>query len=178
MNRNDNTFIAILLMFWLMVMLATGHTAKAVSPVADVWTAELTQPVAVKTLEPTPSPSPTPTPVGVQAVQVAKTYLGTPYVWGGTTPKGFDCSGLMQYTYKQLGISISRTTYTQAKEGRAVSRNELKQGDLIFFGQSIHHVGMYVGDGNFIEAPYSGANVRITPLSSRSDYNCARRIVE
>lgn len=126
----------------------------------------------------TPQPTITPKPLNEQAVDIAMQYIGVPYVWGGTTPKGFDCSGLMQYTYNQLGIHISRTTSSQIHNGREVSREELKKGDLILFGHPVHHVGMYVGDGNFIEAPYSGAYVKITPLSSRSDYNCARRIVE
>ena len=67
-------------------------------------------------------------------------------MWGGTTPSGFDCSGLVQYVYAQIGVNISRTTYTQVNEGRYVSRDELVLGDLVFFGDSSspHHVGMYM----------------------------------
>lgn len=159
-------------------MLHIPITSAATGVVADVWDKTITQP-QVTQLEEAASPSPPPSPsIGENLVETARQYIGVPYVWGGTTPAGFDCSGLMQYVYAQLGIYISRTTSTQINDGRAVSRDELTLGDLILFGYPVHHVGMYVGDGNFIEAPYSGAYVRITPLSSRNDYNCARRIVE
>lgn len=130
---------------------------------------------------PTPVPTPTPTPINERVVEEAKKYLGVPYVWGGTTPEGFDCSGLVQYAYKQLGIHISRTSYTQVNDGRAVSKEELKAGDLVFFAnktQGVHHVAMYIGDGNIIHAPYTGDVVKVIPLSDRNDYYSARRIVE
>ena len=115
---------------------------------------------------------------GNAAVAIASQYLGTRYVWGGTLPSGFDCSGLVQYTYKQLGVSISRTTYDQINDGSAVSRSELQPGDLVFFGSSSrpHHVGMYVGDGCYIHAPHTGDVVKISSLSGRGDYCGARRI--
>lgn len=115
---------------------------------------------------------------GNSLVNSAKKYLGTPYVWGGTSPDGFDCSGLMQYVYKQNGINIGRTTYDQIKEGRAVSRDQLQPGDLVFFGTSSdpHHVGMYIGDGQYLHAPRTGDVVKISSLSSRSDYLTARRM--
>lgn len=115
-----------------------------------------------------------------RAVDTVKQYLGVPYVWGGTTPSGFDCSGLVQYVYGQIGVNISRTTYTQVNEGRYVSRDELLAGDLVFFGDSSspHHVGMYIGDGMMIHAPQTGDVVKIASLSARSDYATARRIVE
>lgn len=144
----------------------------------NVWHDDIKNPAAMRPVEEVLAPTPEPIPLGVQAVEIAKQYIGVPYLWGGTDSDGFDCSGLMQYVYKQLGISISRTTSTQINDGRAVSRDELEEGDLIMFGNPVHHVGMYVGNGDFIEAPYSGERVRIVPLSSRSDYNCARRIVE
>lgn len=129
---------------------------------------------------PTPTPQPTPPPIGEQAVNTARQYLGVPYVWGGTTPRGFDCSGLVQYVYKQLGINISRTSYTQVNDGRAVAKDELKAGDLIFFANSkgVHHVGIYIGDGQFIHAPQTGDVVKIANLSDRKDFYTARRIAE
>lgn len=129
---------------------------------------------------PTPTPTPTPKPIGEQAVEITKTYLGTPYVWGGTSPSGFDCSGLVQYVYRQLGISISRTSYTQVNDGRKVDKSELRAGDLVFFARkgNVHHVGMYIGNGRFIHAPQTGDVVKISNLSDRSDYYTARRIVE
>ena len=94
--------------------------------ISDVWSVHYTTQVIEKALEPTPSPipeptpspTPTPTPLNQKAVETAKQYLGVPYVWGGTTPSGFDCSGLVQYVYGQIGVNISRTTYTQVNEGR------------------------------------------------------------
>lgn len=132
------------------------------------------------TLMPTPDPTPEPIPLGEQAVDIAMQYLGVPYVWGGTTPDGFDCSGLVQYVYAQLGINISRTSQEQSTNGWEVSQGELKAGDLVFFanGHGVHHVGIYIGNGQFIHAPMSGDVVKITALSERNDYYCVRRIVE
>lgn len=117
---------------------------------------------------------------GEQVVTEAKKYLGTPYVYGGTTTSGFDCSGLVQYVYKRLGYNLSRTTYTQVKEGNYVEKNNLQLGDLVFFGSasSPHHVGIYVGNNSYIHAPQTGDVVKISSLSSRSDYATARRIVQ
>ena len=114
-------------------------------------------------------------------VNTAKKYLGTPYVWGGTSPKGFDCSGLMQYTYSQNGISIPRTAREQFKSGTAVSQGNLQPGDLVFFkgskgsAEAPGHVGMYVGNGQYIQSPKTGDVVKISNLSSRKDYVGARR---
>ena len=88
----------------------------------------------------------------------AKKHLGEDYVWGGTVPGGFDCSGYMQYIYKKEGVSIPRTAYQQSKVGKEVSRFELKKGDLLFFltdksrNIPVTHVGMYLGDDKFIHA--------------------------
>lgn len=112
-------------------------------------------------------------------VNTAKQYLGTPYVWGGTSTKGFDCSGLMQYVAKQNGINLSRTTYTQIKEGTPVDKSNLREGDLVFFGtqSNPHHVGMYIGNGQYLHAPKTGDVVKISNLNSRNDYLTARRIM-
>jgi len=121
------------------------------------------------------------------AVAVAKHYLGVPYVWGGTSPSGFDCSGLVQYSYAKIGISLPRTSREQFHVGTFIPRDRLdllKPGDLVFFGYNgdagqIHHVGMYVGSSDFIEAPASGEVVRISSLvariESRGDYVGAAR---
>lgn len=112
-------------------------------------------------------------------VAYAYQFLGTPYVWGGTTPvPGFDCSGFMQYVYAHFGIHITRTTYTQINDGRAVNRDQLQPGDLILFGteDDPHHVGMYVGNGCVIHAPHTGDVIKISPLSVMQ-YVCARRIL-
>lgn len=118
-------------------------------------------------------------PLNEKIVNTAMQYLGVPYVWGGTTPDGFDCSGLVQYVYKVNEMTISRTTYTQVNEGNYVPKNELEQGDLVFFGRasSPHHVGIYIGDNKFIHAPQSGDVVKISNMSDRSDYATGRRII-
>ncbi|AGK96908.1 C40 family peptidase [Clostridium pasteurianum] len=111
-------------------------------------------------------------------IAYASSFLGTPYVWGGTSPNpGFDCSGFTQYVYKKFGISVGRTTYDQIKDGVGVSRDQLQPGDLVFFGtyDNPHHMGMYIGDGMYIHAPHTGDFVKISPLG-RSDYLTARRV--
>ncbi len=121
------------------------------------------------------------------AVSIARRYLGIRYVWGGTSPSGFDCSGLTSYAYRAIGIDIPRTSRSQYRIGAFIPPNRLdllQPGDLVFFGYEgsasrIHHVGMYVGGGSFIHAPQSGDVVRITSLTgriaSRGDYVGATR---
>lgn len=115
----------------------------------------------------------------VGAVALAKEYLGTPYKWGGSSPAtGFDCSGLLQYAYAKQGVKIPRTTYEQFKAGTPVARGQLRAGDAVFFEASNAgpgHVGIFLGNGTFLESPHTGANVRISKLAGRSDYVGARR---
>ena len=111
-----------------------------------------------------------PSPVDSKAVALAKRYLGVNYVWGGTTPKGFDCSGLLQWVWGHLGVNIPRTTYEQWKSGKPVDPAHLRPGDAVFFHMGKGgpgHVGMYIGNGRFIEAPHTGAKVRISDLKGR-----------
>ena len=118
-----------------------------------------------------------------QIIATAKKYIGVPYVWGGETPKGFDCSGYVQYVFQAHGIRLNRTTDTQYKQGTYVSKSNLKPGDLVFFQNTyragISHVGIYIGDGKFIHAS-SSKGVTISDLSSSyytAHYYGARRIV-
>ncbi len=110
---------------------------------------------------------PTNTPGG-QAVALAYRFLGVPYIWGGATPDGFDCSGLTMYVYAQLGIKLGHYTGFQYYEGRRVPRDQLQPGDLVFFhANSIGvpgHEGMYIGNGSFIHAPHTGDVVRISSM--------------
>lgn len=111
-------------------------------------------------------------------VAYASNFLGTPYLWGGTTPAGFDCSGFTQYVYRHFGISLGRTTYNQIINGYGVSRDQLQPGDLVFFGKggSPTHMGIYIGNGMMIHAPHTGDVVKISPYD-RSDYITARRVM-
>ena len=109
---------------------------------------------------------PTDGSIGAQAVAVAMQYLGTPYVWGGGAPGGFDCSGLTSYAYGQLGIGLSHFTGAQWNEGVRVPADQLLPGDLVFFHSDLHHMGMYIGGGQMIHAPQTGDVVKISPLMS------------
>ncbi|MBI5232111.1 MAG: C40 family peptidase [Coriobacteriales bacterium] len=113
---------------------------------------------------------PTPTiPAHGNVVDYAKSRLGLPYVWGASGPNSFDCSGLTMWCYAQIGISLPHHSGSQIGVGQRVSRADLQPGDLVFFGSPIHHVGMYVGGGQMIHAPHSGAVVRYDN-AFRSDY--------
>jgi cell wall-associated NlpC family hydrolase len=107
--------------------------------------------------------------VGSKAVQLAMQYLGVPYLWGGADPlTGFDCSGLTMYVYAQLGIQLTHYTGSQFYEGARVPRWDLQPGDLVFFEPSARgpqHEGMYIGGGQFIQAPHTGDVVKISSLS-------------
>jgi cell wall-associated NlpC family hydrolase len=112
-------------------------------------------------------------------VGIAMRYLGTPYVYGGASPGGFDCSGLVMYVYAQVGVSLPHSSYAQYSAGVPVSRDQLQPGDLVFF-DGLGHVGIYVGGGQFIHAPHTGDVVKISSLSESwyaSTYVGARRIL-
>ena len=108
-------------------------------------------------------------PRALAAVADAQRYMGVPYKWGGSSPSGFDCSGLVQYVYAKVGIKLPRVTDQQilAPGGRQVDRDSLLPGDLVFFRDSsgyVHHVGISLGGDKFVNAPHTGADVRIDSL--------------
>jgi peptidoglycan DL-endopeptidase CwlO len=133
---------------------------------------------------PAPSPAPAPAPAtgpvassGGASVAVHWAYmeLGKPYVWAAAGPNSFDCSGLTMYVWGKAGVALGHFTGDQWNEGTHVSQSQLEPGDLVFFAyntsnpSTIHHVGIYVGGGNMIDAPFTGADVRVEPYD-RSDY--------
>ena len=116
-----------------------------------------------------------------ELTQTAKKYIGIPYKYGGTTTAGLDCSGYTQLVFKKLGYSLNRTAAAQYKQGSAVSKSNLKPGDLVFFnttGRTASHVGIYIGDGQFVHAGVS-KGVSIASLDTsywKPKYNGARRV--
>ena len=126
-----------------------------------------------------------PAAMGEQLVETAKQYLGTPYVWGGMSERGFDCSGFVNYVYDAYGVDLERVAQSiYSKNGTYVEKSDLRAGDLVFFGYSgtsVTHVGMYIGGGQFIHASSGSGKVVITDLSSSyytRMYVGAKRIAE
>lgn len=130
-------------------------------------------PAADPPAEDYPSPPP---PVSGDAASIAMQYLGVPYVWGGASPSGFDCSGLVMYVYAQIGVYLPHSAAAQYYSGTPISYSELAPGDLVFFGSPISHVGIYIGGGSMIHAPFEGAVVSITGVGGGGSYSGACRL--
>lgn len=117
-------------------------------------------------------------------LSTGKKYLGVPYVWGGTTPNGFDCSGYVQYVFRKANISLLRTQSEQLTEGIIIAKEDLQPGDLVFFKNTTNrnlistHVGIYIGDGLMYHAGTNGIAVgRLNSTYFKEHYLCARRIL-
>lgn len=117
--------------------------------------------------------------IGERAAAIAVREVGVPYRWGGASPTGFDCSGLVYWAYGRLGIELPHSSYALYDQGRQVARSRMKRGDLLFFS-GLGHVGIYVGRGRMVHAPHSGSRVQVVNLR-RSSYGArlvgVRRIV-
>ena len=110
------------------------------------------------------------------AVSTALAQQGKPYVWGGTGPGGYDCSGLTWSAYRAAGITLPRTSRAQATAGVPVAKSDLRPGDLVFFYQPISHMGMYIGDGLMVHSSTYGKPVAVVPVDSIRSYTTARRV--
>ncbi len=126
-------------------------------------------PVTVITPEDTRAARPVPSAPRIAVVQAARSMIGAPYRYGGSSPRGFDCSGLVSFSFAQAGIQVPRTADRQFHASRPLGGRSLLPGDLIFFdigGRRISHVGIYVGDGRFVHAPSSGRQVSVESLAN------------
>ena len=118
--------------------------------------------------------------VGERAAAIAVREVGVPYRWGGSSPAGgFDCSGLVYWTYRRLGIALPHSSYALYDRGRRVARSRMKPGDLLFFS-GLGHVGIYIGRGRMVHAPHTGTRVQVVKLA-RSPYGArlvgVRRVI-
>lgn len=119
---------------------------------------------------------PTPSPKGDAIVKTARTQIGKPYKWGGTSPKtGFDCSGFVYWSYQQNGVKVPRNTADQAKAGRSVPRSGLRPGDIVVFSprwQRSKHTGIYSGKGKFLHSPKTGSRLREDSIDAKHWIEC------
>jgi cell wall-associated NlpC family hydrolase len=166
---------------------ATATTTAASSSTTSTADATTTTDPAATTLDPAAAtstdpgtgPATDPLPGGhPDAATLALQFIGVPYLWGGSTPSGFDCSGLVSYVFAELGIVLPHSAADQYSFGVAVPEDQLEPGDLVFF-DNLDHVGIYIGDNEIVNAPHTGSFVRIDSLSEpwyANRYVGARRI--
>jgi cell wall-associated NlpC family hydrolase len=154
----------------------TPTPVAAAAPTAGTTTTAAATTAPVTTTEAAPQPPVAPSGGHPEAATIVMKYLGVPYAWGGATPSGFDCSGLVMYVYAQLGISLPHYAAAQYGAGSPVSRDQLQPGDLVFF-DGLSHVGIYIGGGQMVHAPQTGDVVKIESISNfGAGYVGARRL--
>jgi peptidoglycan DL-endopeptidase CwlO len=145
--------------------LSTPTTAKAI-------TAAVTSAVAAVPAAPV---GPSPAVRSATALAKAMSKIGSPYRWGAAGPSAFDCSGLVSWAYKQVGVSLPHSSNAMSRIGKAVSRSQLQPGDLVFFYQPVSHVAIYIGNGKVVHASTSSQPVKISNLSDMP-FSGARRV--
>jgi cell wall-associated NlpC family hydrolase len=147
--------------------LGTGLAAIVVSGCANIDVAGpyADRPAHVETERPATPPA---ARIGTSVANLARELIGTPYAYGGSDPRGFDCSGLVFYTYSQAGLRVPRTSQDQFKAVRKIALAQADAGDLVFFQdqRKLSHVGIYLGDGLFVHAPETGRSVSIASLDA------------
>jgi cell wall-associated NlpC family hydrolase len=122
------------------------------------------------------APVAAPNQVAQTAVDTALAQRGTPYVWAGAAPGGFDCSGLTQYAFAAAGITLPHSSKAQSTMGTAIARADLQPGDLVFFYSPVSHVGIYIGNGQMVHAPTTGDVVKVTDVDAMGGFSGARRL--
>lgn len=153
---------------------AASRTSTTAAPAAPRRAATSGGSSSAAPAAPAPAPAPAPIPVSAPngrasaAISAAMSRLGTPYRWGGTTPAGFDCSGLMLWAWAQAGVSLPRTSGAQQAYTQRISASQLQPGDLVFSGSPVYHVGMYIGGGQMIHSPHTGDVVKISAVRGTS----------
>lgn len=143
--------------------------AVATAPVQSIAVTQLAQ------VTPAPAIAPVPSAVTASALDIAMSKIGTPYRYGAAGPNAFDCSGLVQWSFKQAGMTLPRVAAAQAGVGTRIAKADLQRGDLVFFYAPISHVAIYIGDGKVVHASTAGQPVKISDLN-RMPFATARRI--
>ncbi|WCC80551.1 NlpC/P60 family protein [Cutibacterium equinum] len=157
---------------------AAAATASVVSRAAPRFTGQPTQPVAASAKggqAAIQAPAQGVSSRAQTAINFAMAQIGKPYIWGGTGPTGYDCSGLMMVSWSKAGVGLPRTAAAQYAAGRPVATSDLQPGDLVFFYPGITHVGMYIGGGKYVHASNPRTGIKISDLAHHSSYQGARR---